>query len=229
VSSTDFQIRNLRQSTIGVQDDRPLTERELNLVQRLFSDPFSFPLAFKAWLVSYLETSDMSLPMSSVSGLQKTLGITGAGQGTLGIFPAGVILPYGGEAAPDGALLCDGTAYATATEVRLFAAIGYRWGGSGATFNVPDFRGRFPVGKGPHVDVDTLGKSDGYAANVRRPTHRTSDLGWESAGTAAGPNNVVEGNVPTPGGGETGTHHHGPDDGLIDTVPYSVVNYIIVN
>ena len=55
-------------------------------------------------------------------------------------------LPWSGSAAPSGWLLCDGTSYATATYPLLFAAIGYVFGGSGANFNVPDMRGRFPLG-----------------------------------------------------------------------------------
>jgi hypothetical protein len=54
-------------------DDRPLTDNEYQLVQRLFSDPFSFPLSFKTWLVSYLEASDMTLPQSSIEGLTDKL------------------------------------------------------------------------------------------------------------------------------------------------------------
>lgn len=50
-------------------DDRPLNAREYQLLQRLLSDPFSLPMSFKTWLVGYLETSDLSLPMSSIMGL----------------------------------------------------------------------------------------------------------------------------------------------------------------
>jgi microcystin-dependent protein len=49
--------------------------------------------------------------------------------------------------APAGYLLCDGGSYSTSVYPNLFAAIGYTFGGSGATFSVPDFRGRFPLGK----------------------------------------------------------------------------------
>jgi hypothetical protein len=54
-------------------DDRPLTDEEYRLVQRLFSDPFSFPLAFKSWLPSYIETAGVQLPQSSIVGLQSKL------------------------------------------------------------------------------------------------------------------------------------------------------------
>jgi microcystin-dependent protein len=56
----------------------------------------------------------------------------------------GVILPYGGTSAPDGWLMCDGTSYARASYPELFAVIGTAFGtADGASFNVPDFRGRF--------------------------------------------------------------------------------------
>jgi hypothetical protein len=50
-------------------DDRPLNAREYQLLQRLLSDPFSLPMGFKTWLVGYLETSDVTLPMSAIMGL----------------------------------------------------------------------------------------------------------------------------------------------------------------
>src|SRR4029077_13185675 len=54
-------------------DDRPLTDAEYDLVQRLFGDPFSFPLAFKTWIPSYVETSGIQLPQSSIVGLSSKL------------------------------------------------------------------------------------------------------------------------------------------------------------
>ena len=133
-------------SSLGPADDRPLTDQEFQLLQRLLSDPFSFPAPYKAWLVSYLETSDMNLPISAINGLAGILGITGIGSGTLGIFPAGIILPFGGPAAPTGSLLCDGASYDTTLQNRLFTAIGYRYGGAGSNFNVPDIAGAVPSG-----------------------------------------------------------------------------------
>lgn len=209
----------------------------MQLVQRLFSDPFSFPLAFKSWLVSYLETSDLSLTMSSVIGLQSTLGISGAGEGTLGIFPAGLILPYAAGTAPVGSLLCDGAAYSTTVKARLFAAIGYNYGGGGASFNVPDIRGRLPVGKGAHADVDTLGKSDGSGLAARRPAHRHTvaedPRGWDSQGIVAGADaNVVSGGVMN---NELINHTHntrvGPQSGAepTDAPAFVVLNFIIVS
>jgi microcystin-dependent protein len=47
-----------------------------------------------------------------------------------------------------GYLLCNGASYSTATYPQLFGIIGYSYGGSGASFNVPDFRGMFLRGNG---------------------------------------------------------------------------------
>jgi microcystin-dependent protein len=63
-------------------------------------------------------------------------------------IPSGAILDYAGGTAPTGWLLCNGASYPTATYPTLYAAIGYTWGGSGANFNVPDFRGRTSIGAG---------------------------------------------------------------------------------
>jgi microcystin-dependent protein len=49
---------------------------------------------------------------------------------------------------PAGWLLMDGRGVSTTTYAALFALLGYAHGGSGATFNLPDSRGRAPHGKG---------------------------------------------------------------------------------
>ena len=64
--------------------------------------------------------------------------------------PSGAMVMFGGASAPTGWLLCDGAAVSRATYATLFAAIGTTWGvGDGSTtFNVPDMRGRAPIGAG---------------------------------------------------------------------------------
>lgn len=94
------------------------------------------------------------------------------------LCPTGVFLPYGGAAAPTGWLLCDGTAVSRATYAALFAAISTSYGsGDGSTtFNLPDLRGRSPLGLGTHTDVDALGESDGEAVGIRSPKHALTSL-----------------------------------------------------
>lgn len=74
------------------------------------------------------------------------------------LTPAGAILAYGGATAPSGFLLCYGQAVSRSTYSVLFGIIGTSFGvGDGSTtFNLPDLRGRVPVG------ADDMG---GTAAN----------------------------------------------------------------
>jgi Phage Tail Collar Domain len=124
----------------GIEGDaRPLTRQEYELVQRLLSDPFSFPLAYKSWLVSYMETSDLSLPMASILGLKKALNPP-----AVTVFAAshtsaaGLILLSARQALPDGVLLCDGATYPKDDYPELWDAIGGTWGEPTAgSFNVP--------------------------------------------------------------------------------------------
>ncbi len=81
----------------------------------------------------------------SISGPQGATGPTGpAGE------PSGTIVAFGGSTAPAGYLPCDGAPVSRTTYSALFSAIGTTWGvGDGTTtFNVPDLRGRFPLGMG---------------------------------------------------------------------------------
>ena len=58
--------------------------------------------------------------------------------------PIGTLLDFAGSTAPTGYMMCDGRSLSTSGEnAGLFAVIGYSYGGSGANFNIPDFRGRF--------------------------------------------------------------------------------------
>ena len=88
--------------------------------------------------------------------------------------PIGTILPYAGATAPTGYLLCDGDPYSrTSVYDGLFGVIGvsYGPGDSSTTYNVPDLRGRIPLGKdnmgGSSADrvtdaeADTLGGAEG--------------------------------------------------------------------
>jgi microcystin-dependent protein len=72
-------------------------------------------------------------------------------------------------------LLADGSAVSRTTFAALFAVIGttYGAGDSSTTFNLPDLRGRTPVGVGTHPSV-ALGSSDGVPEPDRQPLHTHS-------------------------------------------------------
>ena len=69
--------------------------------------------------------------------------------GSLGLF-TGEVRMFAGPSAPSGWLTCDGSAVSRATYAALFAVIGTTFGsGNGSTtFNLPDLRGRLPIGAG---------------------------------------------------------------------------------
>ena len=75
--------------------------------------------------------------------------------------PTGSLFPYAGSSAsvPSGYLLCDGSAVSRTTYATLFTAISTTYGaGDGSTtFNVPDLRGRMPLGAGTGTGLNASG------------------------------------------------------------------------
>ena len=61
----------------------------------------------------------------------------------------GTIKPWPKATAPDGYVLCDGSAISRTTFADLFTVIGttYGTGYNSTTFNVPNLQGKFPQGK----------------------------------------------------------------------------------
>jgi len=59
------------------------------------------------------------------------------------------------DTAPANYLPCDGLSYDTTTYSTLFAIIGYRYGGGGTQFNVPNFENQFPVGANQPSNVSS--------------------------------------------------------------------------
>jgi microcystin-dependent protein len=74
-------------------------------------------------------------------------------------------MPFAGSVAPEGYLLCDGSAVSRTDYADLFTAIGTTYGaGDGATtFNVPDLSGRVVLGVS---QSHTLGSTGGEATHV---------------------------------------------------------------
>jgi microcystin-dependent protein len=91
-----------------------------------------------------------------------------------GLLPVGIIMPFGGVAAPAGDwLLCDGASKSTSTYKTLFDVLGYRYGGSGGNFLLPKLNGRVPVGvDATKTEYNTVGKSGGsLALGLKAHTH----------------------------------------------------------
>lgn len=104
-----------------------------------------------------------------IGGNTDIYAVDGAGVDHPLMLPAGLIMPYGGAGTPNGYLLCHGQAVSRTTYARLFSVISTTFGvGDGSTtFNVPDMRGRVPLGQddmgGSSADRVTDAQADSIA------------------------------------------------------------------
>lgn len=111
------------------------------------------------------------------------------------LVPPGTVTMYAGASAPVGYLLCDGSAVSRTTYALLFAAVGTAFGvGDGATtFNVPDMRGRGPlgVGAGAGLTPRALADVDGYETvtltSAEMPSHSHTHNANGGTGSLADP------------------------------------------
>lgn len=89
--------------------------------------------------------------------------------------PVGTVEMFAGATTPMGYLFCKGQSLSTTSYAALFAVIGYRYGGSGNNFNLPDFRGVFPRGFDDGRGIDSgrvLGtKQESAAPNITGKIH----------------------------------------------------------
>lgn len=95
--------------------------------------------------------------------------------------PAGSILMYGGGAAPNGWLLCQGQAVSRSLYTELFAVIGtiYGAGDGSTTFNVPNLENRFPSapGFGTRGFLGQTGGADSRTVPLLSHSHGVNDSG----------------------------------------------------
>ena len=88
--------------------------------------------------------------------------------------PAGIVLPFAGSVAPQGYLLCDGSAVSRTDYADLFTAIGtvYGAGDESTTFNVPDLSGRVVIGVSQsHALGSTGGEATHTLTEQELPAH----------------------------------------------------------
>lgn len=75
---------------------------------------------------------------------------------------AGIVIPFAGTTAPQGWMLCDGSAVSRTTYAALFDVIGTTYGeGDGeTTFNIPNLAGRVVIGSSQSHALGTTGGSE---------------------------------------------------------------------
>jgi len=119
----------------------------------------------------------------------------------------GLIVPWSSTVIPSGFLECDGQSVSTSTFAALFAVIAYTYGGSGASFNVPDLRDRVIINKS---NTKNLAQTGG--ANTVAPLgNLAGNSGSTAITTAQMPSHshsgalALSGNQGTDGGGCQGS------------------------
>lgn len=150
------------------------------------------------------------------------------------VSPSGLISAYAGATAPAGWLLCDGSAVSRTTYAALFAAIGTTYGsGDGSTtFNVPNYKGRVPVGlDGAQGEFDALGESGGAKTHTlslgEMPNHSHSIAGSLNWGFAPNPGGQAGSWQAFGNGGSHSTNGAGSGQAHNNLQPYLVANFII--
>ena len=142
--------------------------------------------------------------------------------------PIGGIIEFAGSTAPTGWLICDGQAISRTTYSDLFQVIGttYGTGDGSTTFNLPNLKGKIPVGyDSTQTEFDTLGEIGG-SKYMQRHTHPIGIEGGSNSGSKItftyGSDQKIY--TPTSDGdliGYAGTGNSG------NLQPYIVLNYII--
>ena len=93
-------------------------------------------------------------------------------------MPAGMINAFDLTSAPAGYLLCNGSSVSKTTYPELFNVLGYRHGGSGDNFNLPDLRGKMILGVSSSHTLGSTGGSEKTSINVNNmPSHNHSVSG----------------------------------------------------
>jgi hypothetical protein len=94
--------------------------------------------------------------------------------------PTGAIFYTAAASAPAGYVIADGSSYSiNGATAALFTTLGYTYGGSGGSFNVPDLRGQFVRGDDRGRGLDS-GRAHGstQADSFRSHGHLFDDIRW---------------------------------------------------
>ena len=181
-------------------------------------------------------THKVVLPLEhNADGTHKAAALTSAGITTY--VPSGVIWAYGGATPPSGWFMCFGQAVSRTTYADLFTAIStaYGVGDSSTTFNVPDLRGRFGLGKDnmggssanrvTATEADNLGQGSGAETHTLTLAEAPAHSHFMVAGGGAGTNSVNVANAQIPN--SVATSSAGGDGAHNNMSPYQTVSYII--
>lgn len=152
------------------------------------------------------------------------------------LLPSGSVIEYAGDTAPNGWLICDGSAISREIYANLFEVIGSTFGGGDGTttFNIPNLKGKIPVGlNSDDSDFNILGKAGGEKTHIltsnEMPSHnhrQTVTASRSGSGTTYASWNAgnLFGNTDT---GARNTLNTGGGQAHNNLQPYITLNYII--
>lgn len=175
------------------------------------------------------------VPAMKIKG-NKVLEINGEEPTFGSCVPTGTVVPFAGSNAPNDYLICDGSAISRQKYSKLFEVIGTTYGsGDGdSTFNLPNLKGKIPVGlNSEDSDFNILGKTGGEKTHIlkvneipphnHRQTVTASRTGSGTTYVSWNANNLF-GNKDT---GARDTLNTGGGEEHNNLQPYIVLNYII--
>jgi microcystin-dependent protein len=139
---------------------------------------------------AYPRSIARNMDMTGRQDISSSVGAIGLVLEQLGIIPpSGVISAFAGSIAPNGYMLCDGSAISRENYIELFNVIGTTYGvGDGSTtFNLPNLKGKVVVCRNSvETEFDTLGETGGSKTHTltipEMPSHNHNGL-TQSAGT----------------------------------------------
>ena len=147
--------------------------------------------------------------------------------------PVGATIPFAGTTAPAGWLIADGSAVSRTTYSTLFAHIGTAWGvGDGSTtFNLPNLKGRTPVGyDASQSEFNAVGKTGGAKTHTlitgELPSHNHPmqvSGAINNIGGGSGSQRVLQ----TDSGLFLDTNNRGSDQAHNNLQPFAALNFII--
>jgi microcystin-dependent protein len=221
---------------LNIMDGVTSTTAELNILDGVTSSTAELNI-LDGVTSSAAELNILDGATLSTAELNYVDGVTSAIQtqiNNIASVPTGVINPYAGPitnppAPPTGWLLCDGAAVSRSTYATLFGIVGttYGVGDNSTTFNLPNLKGRVPVGlDSSQSEFDTLGETGG-AKTVTLTQGQIPSFNHEIQMSAGGGDGTtyVRGSS---GGYSTSLYYsHGSGEAHPNLQPYIVVNYII--
>lgn len=124
--------------------------------------------------------------------------------------PIGTVVMYVGATAPTGWVVCNGGSYATTgTYANLFAVIQYRYGGSGANFNVPDFVSKPSVGLSQTTNLTSTTSSSNSFSHSHNVGYSTADASAVSLAHTHAAGGTDAAHTHNASDGQKGNHSHG--------------------